>query len=177
MDIKSIKIKGEEVFYKDTLCNYPYTTTISQFAADLFARTLSPAFSAASGKWYYIQEQLIKEASNLVSIDEIGYYNSNKTGKEKELINKLVTILFGCIDRACKIPKTKSYSVALFDSEKCFIGCVEFIRENSTKINKHFLNYSDKCELTFFQAFATKERLGKRDAKIITKEEAASLYK
>ena len=176
MNIKNIRISKNTVFYKDASCNYEYQKELKDFAANLYARNLNPIFSAEKGKWYYIQECFIKEASKLVSFDEIGFYNSNKTDKQKESINKLVTILFDCIARAGKIPRTKSCSVALFD-KGLFIGCIEFIKEGSTSFKKHFLTYSKKCELTFFQAFATKERLGAKDARIISKNEALKFYK
>ena len=177
MDIKSIKINKGKVTYKDTFSNYTYTSSIEHFAADLYARTLNPIFPAASGKWYYLQEVFIQQAKETIPLSSVGYYSNNKTKDQLEQLDKLKSLFLVKLSKANNIPKTKSYSVALFDEVGCFLGCTEFIRKDSVKINKHFLNYSDKCELTFFQAFATKERLGKRAAKILTIKEAAQFYK
>ena len=176
MDIKNISIKNKLVSYKDTESNFEYKTSLKEFILGLYARNLNPIYLANAGKWYYLQETFIQKAEESIPLCSVGYFTKEKTEEQLKQLDKLVSLFIVELSKANKVPKTKSYSVALFNDSGGFLGCTEFIRKYSIKFKKHLFNYNDKCKLTFFQAFATKERLGLRNARIITTKEAAQLY-
>ena len=176
MNIKNISIKNKLVSYKDTESNFVYKTSLKEFVPDLYARNLNPTYSAESGKWYYLQETFIQKAEDSIPLCSVGFFSNNKTKEQLEQLDKLVSSFLVELSKANEVQKTKSYSVALFNDSGGFLGCTEFIRKDSIKFKKHLFSYNDKCKLTLFQAFATKERLGLRNARIITTKEAEQLY-